>query len=127
MNLIIAVSLKETEYKLRSILQKNGHEIEAVCGRTHVLLDYVAILKPDLVVMDLHLPGKFKATEVTQYFNDEFDIPVVYLINNSENSTIKQALDTNPFGIITDPGDDRQLNFTLELAYNKFNESLQLL
>lgn len=127
MNLILAVPNEATELKLKAVLQQNRHEIEAVCYKTHILMAYVEILRPDLVIMDLELPGKFKTTEITEYFNNKFAIPVVYLISRSGDPYIKEALETNPFGLITDPGDDRQVIFTLELAYKKFSECLHLL
>jgi DNA-binding NarL/FixJ family response regulator len=127
MKLIIAVADEQTEAKLKVVLQKNGNELEAVCRNTDILIDYVEILRPDMIIMDLELSGKFRTAEVTKYFNEVYNIPVVYLINNSAHVKIMNALDTNPFGLITDPDDDRQVNFTLELVYNKFSESLHLL
>ena len=127
MKLIIAVPDKNTASLLEGILHKNNHKVEALCSKTHDLIDYVELLRPDLVILDLELPGKFKPEEITRYFNDVFDIPVVYLVNNSREIKIHAALETNPYGLITDPGDGRQVNFTLELAYNKFEESLYLL
>ncbi|KQC06222.1 MAG: hypothetical protein APR54_07540 [Candidatus Cloacimonas sp. SDB] len=127
MKLIIAVADEQTEAKLKEILRKNGNELEAVCRKTDILIDYVEILRPDMIIMDLELTGKFKTAEVTKYFNEVYNIPVVYLINNSAHVKIMNALETNPFGLITDPDDDRQVNFTLELVYNKFSESLHLL
>jgi two-component system, LytTR family, response regulator len=127
MKFVIAVGELKILKQLENILKSNSHDIEAVCGNTHDLIEYVELMRPDLVIMENDLPGKFLPCEVTKYFNDVFDVPVVYIINNNDLGRMRQVIESNPYGIITDPGDERQVNFTLELAYNKFEESLYLL
>lgn len=127
MNFVLAVSTPKIIEQLKMILEMNSHEIGAVCFYTHTAIDYVELIRPDICIMENDLTGKYQPSEVTKYFNDVFNIPVVYIINNSAVPKMKQLLESKPYGIITDPGDTVQVNYTLELAYNKFEESLYLL
>ena len=124
---VLAVSSPKTIEQLKLILEMNSHEIGAVCCCTQTVIDYVELIRPDICIMENDLAGKYQPSEVTKYFNDVFNIPVVYIINNSAAPKMRQLLESNPSGIITDPGDTVQVNYTLELAYNKFEESLYLL
>ena len=127
MRLILAVAQKKAAGEMKNILTQNNHKIEAVCTRTQDVIGYAEVLRPDLVIMDIDLPGKFTTNEITKHFNTVFDLPVVYLISNTVGDRLNEALEINPYGLITDPEDRRQLNYTLELVYNKFEESLRLL
>jgi len=127
MNFILAITKNKTLDQLQNILTDNLHETCAVCRKTHDLIYLAKLIHPDMVIMDLILQGKFPPGEVARYLNEKLDIPVVYILNSSKTSDIREAIKENLHGLITDPGDARQVNYTLELVYNKFAECLYLL
>ena len=127
MNFILAITKSRTLEQLQNILTENLHETSAVCRKTHDLIYLAELIHPDMVIMDLVMHGKFQPGEVARYLNEKLDIPVVYILNSTKISDIREAIKENLHGLITDPGDARQVNYTLELVYNKFEECLYLL
>ena len=127
MRVLIAVSDKTIAADLAKILQKNMYEVECICSNTTDTINYVEALRPDLIIMDVDLPGEFSAFDVTVYFNDVFGIPVVYLTLQSSRYEIEEAIRTEPYGFLSECCNEEQIYITLELAYNKYAESFYLL
>ena len=121
MDLIIAVKNRRIAKQLEFTLKRN-HSVLAVCKKTQELVDLVELTRPDMVIMEIDLSGKFTVEDLTKYINEVFKIPVVFIITTSSTVMLNKALQLNPYGILTDPGDVWQVDFILELAYNKFTE-----
>jgi len=127
MRILIAVSDRNTADELEKVLHNNLYEVECICTNTIDTISYVEALRPDLVIMDVDLPGEFSACEVTVYFNDVFNIPVVYLTLHSSEDTIKEAIKTEPYGFLTDSYNEKQIYITFDFVFNKYSESFYLL
>ncbi len=86
----------------------------------------VALVCPDLVLMDICLKGKMDGIQASAKIWDEFKVPVIYLTANSAINTIQQAKNTAPFGYITKPFDERELHITIEIALHRHKLEKQL-
>jgi len=71
---------------------------------------------PNLVLMDINLPGDtdgiMSATEIQERFN----IPIVYISSIIDDLIIERAKHTKPRGYIVKPFTDNQLKATVEMA-----------
>jgi PAS domain S-box-containing protein len=74
---------------------------------------------PELVLMDILLPGDMDGIQATEVIRRRFDIPVVYLTASSDEATLTRAKVTEPFGYILKPFDERGLFSTIEMAFYK--------
>jgi DNA-binding NarL/FixJ family response regulator len=77
-------------------------------------------LRPDLVLMDIHLKGPVDGIETAETIYGIHNIPVVYLTAFSDEATLERAQKTSPFGYIVKPFSDRTLKTTLRLALLKY-------
>jgi DNA-binding NarL/FixJ family response regulator len=73
-------------------------------------------LRPDLLVMDIHLAGIMDGIESAQVIRARFGTPVVFLSAFAETDTLARAQLVEPRGYIIKPFDDRQLGITIESA-----------
>jgi CheY-like chemotaxis protein len=73
-------------------------------------------LRPDLLVMDIHLAGSMDGIESAQVIRARFGTPVVFLSAFAETDTLARAQLVEPRGYIIKPFDDRQLGITIESA-----------
>ena len=71
---------------------------------------------PDLVMMDIVLQGKMNGIEAAEIINSKFHIPVVYLTAHGEKSVFENAKKTNPFGYITKPFRNEELQKVIEVG-----------
>jgi len=83
-------------------------------------------MRPDLVLMDILLPGEIDGVQAAQEIRDRFDIPVVYVTASSDDATLARAKSTEPFGYILKPFDERSLYSTIEMALYKHQAEQRL-
>src|SRR5947207_9657640 len=81
---------------------------------------------PDLILMDIVLPGSIDGIEAADRIHKQFDVPVIYLTAYSDSKTLERAKQTGPFGYLLKPLKDRDLYATFEMASYKFRLEKQL-
>jgi CheY-like chemotaxis protein len=76
-------------------------------------------LQPDLVLMDIMLSGPLDGAEAARQIRDQLHLPVIFLTANSDDITVNRARETDPFGFVLKPFEDRTLRITIEMALFK--------
>jgi response regulator RpfG family c-di-GMP phosphodiesterase len=74
---------------------------------------------PDLILMDIVLKGKMNGIEAAERINSQFKIPVIYLTAYTNQEYIERAKQTNPFGYLVKPYNQKELYATIEMALHK--------
>lgn len=72
--------------------------------------------RPDLVLMDIRLPGAIDGIEAARIIRTELGLPVVFLTAFAVADTITRAKQAQPFGYITKPFSAPELQACLEMA-----------
>ncbi|MGA2248650.1 MAG: PAS domain S-box protein [Verrucomicrobiota bacterium] len=111
---------------IRQQLIKLGYEPvgHAVCGEQAIEL--ARELKPDLVLMDIHLAGDMDGITAANAIGKLFALPVVFLTAFAEERTFERAKLTDPFGFIVKPFSERELRTTLGIALYKHGVEMEL-
>ncbi|HBF13133.1 MAG TPA: hypothetical protein DDW49_07075 [Deltaproteobacteria bacterium] len=109
---IVAMDLSQNLVKL-------AYNVVGVCSTAEDALSKVAELKPDLVLLDIKLKGVMDGINAARIIRAEFNIPVVFLTSYSDQTTMDRAKETEPFGYILKPYDQRELFATIEIALYK--------
>ena len=104
---------------LREVLERNGYTIPAIAASGPAALRSIDAMKPDLILMDIHLDGDIDGIETARRIQDDADIPIVYLTSFSTEGYLQDAKKTNPYGYITKPFDPQTIITTIEIALNK--------
>lgn len=74
---------------------------------------------PDLVLMDIMLPGDIDGITAAEQIKSRFDIPVIYVTAYADEATLQRAKITEPFGYIIKPFQERELAIAIEMALYK--------
>src|SRR5581483_8825834 len=74
---------------------------------------------PDLILMDIVLPGSLDGIEAAEQIQNRIDVPVVYLTAYSDEKTLERATQTGPYGYLLKPLKERELYPMLEVAMYK--------
>ena len=93
-----------------------------VAGSTASGEDAVAMaeqIRPDLVLMDIHLKGSMDGITATHEIRDRLSVPVVFLTAFGEGITFQRAKEAGPAGFILKPFEDRELKIVIEMALYK--------
>ncbi|HXC25949.1 MAG TPA: response regulator [Gemmatimonadaceae bacterium] len=75
-----------------------------------------AVTPPSLVLMDIVLPGAMDGIHAAQAIWQRQHIPIVYVTAHAEDTLLKRAARTNPFGYLLKPFTERELFATVQLA-----------
>ena len=86
-----------------------------------------ADLRPDVVLMDIHLAGAMDGIEAAQAIRSQLALPVVFLTAFSEDDVLARAAVTEPFGYILKPFSERELGTVLAMALYKHQAEARLL
>ncbi|MBK8476699.1 MAG: PAS domain S-box protein [Opitutaceae bacterium] len=83
-------------------------------------------LRPDLVLMDIHLLGPLDGIEAALAIRERFAIPVIFLTAFTSESVIERAKAAGPFGYIVKPFDERELRMIIEVGLQQHRTELTL-
>src|SRR6266850_6383504 len=90
-------------------LRRLGYDVagRAVSGMTAIRK--AKETRPNVVLMDIGIEGAVGGSDAARHIQKELKLPVIYLSANSSDTTIFRARDTEPFGFILTPFDEREL------------------
>lgn len=106
---IIALHLKQR-------LVEFDYDVCAQVASGEQALEKAEQLRPDLVLMDIHLEGKMDGIEAARAIHARFRIPVILLTAYAEEDTINRAKSSLAYGYLVKPFDSRELHATLQMA-----------
>jgi signal transduction histidine kinase len=104
---------------LEQQLSQMGYRVVGIADRFQSALDAVARLRPDLVLMDIHIKGDINGIETAAEIQAQYNLPVVFLTAHADEPTLKQAKAAQPFGYLVKPVDTPSLEATIEIALSR--------
>ncbi len=108
-----------TAADLEERLQRAGYRVPAVAHNAEEAISQAEATSPDLVLMDINMPGPIDGTVAADTIRKKFDIPVIYLTALSAEGVLAQVKRTEPYGYILKPFNERELLATIEIALTR--------
>ncbi len=104
---------------LRQILTRLGYDVvgDAISGRE--CIDKVAVLLPDLIIMDIKLEGAMDGIDTAWELRTITDAPVIFITAMSDKSSLERAKVTEPYGYIVKPYNEQELYSTIETSLHR--------
>jgi PAS domain S-box-containing protein len=96
----------------------------AASGREAIQI--AAETQPDLVLMDIKLPGELDGVDTAEILLAHYDIPIIYLTASADGETLARAKVTEPFGYLVKPFSKRDLQITIEMGLYKHQMECKL-
>ncbi len=100
-------------------LEAMGYEVPATATTADEAFEKAAELMPDLVLMDIVLPGGTDGVTAAERMRGKLNIPVIYLTAHSDSATFQKAKLTEPYGYIVKPVVERELRIGIEMAMHR--------
>ena len=102
--------------ELQDTLKVLGYQIADCVSTSQQALESITRLRPDLALVGIHLSGEMGGIVIGKQLYDQYDLPVIYISNQSGQATIRRSGGTAPFGYLFSPTDDKQILATIEVA-----------
>ncbi len=124
---ILVVEDKQTAALLiEKTLTNQGYIVTDVVNTGEEAVQKAQEDKPDLILMDIELPGAIDGIEAASRITSSLNIPVIYLTAYSNDETLQRVKMTNPFGFIVKPFKAKDLHSSIELALAKHDSEMRL-
>ncbi len=104
---------------IRRIIADSGYTVTSHVTSGDRAVAQVDIDMPDLILMDIKLPGGKDGIEAAGAIREKHDIPIVYLTAHSDEGLVERSKETGPFGYILKPYNERELDITVRIALYK--------
>lgn len=108
-DLIIAASLVE-------LLEESGYRVAEPATRYSEAIQLLEQEEPDLLLLDINLPGRLDGVDVARTARDNFGLPFIFLTANTDFETISRARELRPAAFLAKPVTRAQLYATIETA-----------
>jgi PAS domain S-box-containing protein len=104
---------------LKKILARGSYQIAGVARSGEEAIELARTTKPDLLLMDIQIPGKLDGVEAAASILRELDVPLIYMTAYSDEATIERARRTAPFAYLLKPYREKEMLITIEMALYK--------
>lgn len=99
-------------------LKKMGYEVTGIETSAAQAINHARNRLPDLVVMDINLNNSSGIDAANEIWKS-LKIPIIFLTSYSNDKTINQAMECEPYGYLIKPCRDRDLKATITMAIHK--------
>ncbi len=100
-------------------LERLGYNVVAHATSGEEAITLAMREMPDLILMDIKIQGEMDGIDAAARIRATHDIPIIYVTAFSGDDTINRARQTEPFGYLIKPFDDRELRSSIEIAIYK--------
>lgn len=114
-----AIITMQLEEKISSM----GHKVVGMASSGEDAIAKARATKPDIVLMDIVMPGKTNGIAAAKVIHKELGIPVIFITSYADDKIIEEVKQVNPYGYIVKPFNELELKAAVQLAlFRKKNE-----
>ena len=106
---------------LRTMLEERGYHVVGEAGDGKRVLDLVEKMRPDLVFLDIKMPG-LDGLAVAQQLAETHSVPVILLTAYGERSLVDRARQAGVMGYLMKPLRETDLEPAIEVALARFRD-----
>ncbi len=96
-------------------LESWGYTVGPVVSSGEMAVKESFRIKPDLIIMDIGVKGKFNGIEAARRIRD-LKIPVIFITGRDDEVLIMEALETVPYALLKKPLDHEILKHNIRSA-----------
>lgn len=111
---------------LELCLTSFGYKVVGNCSSGEEAVAIAKRLKPNLILMDIVMPGAIDGIEASKRIKAEMDIPIIFLTAYAEDKFITKAKVVEPFGYLLKPFQEKELKACIEVALYRKDIDRQL-
>ncbi|MES2598095.1 MAG: response regulator [Verrucomicrobiota bacterium] len=107
---------------MAAFLNDLGYRVVGTCSTCDDATRLYDDLRPDLVLMDVHLDGPVDGIETARRLQQRGPLAIVYVTACADLETVNRARETHPQGYLLKPFSHDELRLTVEVAATRVQE-----
>jgi len=85
---------------IKSRLTRMGYNVLSMAMRGQEAIDKTLELRPDLVLMDIHLADEMDGVEAAIRIRQQYDVPIIFCTAYADEETLERAKVSEPYGYV---------------------------
>lgn len=110
---------------IKITLEEADMELAGECGDADKAFALIEKTRPQVVLVDIALPGINNGITLAERINRELSIPHIFTTSFTDDKVIEQAVATNPAGYLRKPVDTVSLKAAIAIALKKKDTSVK--
>ena len=115
-----------TRMELSEMLDSAGHDLVGEAETGQQAIQMARTFHPDLIVMDIVMPGGMDGITAAERIKKESDTAIVFISGYGDPEYIERAKRLEPFGYVMKPFEEREVKAFIEIALHKREMELKL-
>lgn len=116
----IKLLLVEDEVLIAMLIERHleslGYKIFEHVATGQAAIDSAVARRPDIIFMDIRLPGGMDGVEAAQEIRARYDIPIIFMTGYSTPEILDRTQAVNPAAVLEKPLLPHQIEAAIELA-----------
>ena len=112
--------------EIEELLNELGYEVAGQAETGEEAIAMARELNPDLILMDVVMPGGMNGIDAARVIKAELGIPIVFISGYGDPEYIEAAKEIAPFGYVMKPFDVQEVHAFVEIALSKRELELKL-
>ena len=104
---------------IEASLEDLGYKVPSITTSVEAALKSLKEYNYDIVIMDINLKGKKTGIEAGKTIWKKYQIPIVFLTSQNDDSKFKDAMRSEPYSYLTKPCRDRDLDIAIKTALHQ--------
>ena len=112
--------------EIRFRLAVIGYNVLDIVPTGEQAIEKAQILRPDLILMDIHLQGEMDGVTAAEHIRKTTNTPVIFLTAHTDEQTLQRAKIQEPFAYLVKPFQERELDIAIQMAIYKHKIDAEL-
>ena len=104
---------------MEASLEDLGYEVSGIETTAQNAIKHSSENLPDIVLMDINLMGEESGIQAATQIWEENKIPIIFLTSYSDDQTVKNAMQSEPYAYLVKPCRDKELDIAIKTALHK--------
>ena len=112
--------------QIEEMITALGYDVVGQAGSGQEAVEMARDLRPDIILMDVVMPGELNGIKAAEKIKAELDVPIVFISGHGELDYIQEAKQIEPYGYVMKPFDENEIKAFVEIALHKHKMEKQL-
>jgi CheY-like chemotaxis protein len=100
-------------------LESLGYQVCEHVATGQAAIDSVAAQQPDIIFIDIRLPGGMDGVQAAQEIRARYDVPIIFMTGYSTPEILDRTQAVNPAAVLEKPLLPHQIEAAIELALQR--------